>query len=168
MTIEELLAREAIRDVMARYVAAADRGHYSELAALFTPDGVIGFGERHKYEGREAIATGMTEAAKRRGAYDDGNFQRHILGQPLIGITDANTASAVTYLLVVSELGVEASGVYIDDFVKQDGSWFIAKRYANMEWGRADSRGGNHFKPGATPRHFLDESVNRVLDRPVA
>jgi hypothetical protein len=154
--IEELLAREAIRETMARYVSAADRGCYSELVEVFAPDGVITFGKRARYEGRDAIIASMTESARSRGAYGEKNFQRHILGQPIIRMVDSDNARAVTYILVITELGIDASGVHIDDFIRLEDRWLIARRYANMEWGRTESRGAKHFGPDPTPRHLFD------------
>ncbi|WP_420145553.1 nuclear transport factor 2 family protein [Sphingobium sp.] len=157
MTIEELLAREAVRDTIGRYVSATDRGRYGELADVFMPDGIIMFGDRVRYEGRDAIIAGMTEGAKKRGAFDsDAKFQRHLLGDPIIRVVDDSHARAVTYILVLSEDGVDASGVYIDHFEKSGARWLIASRYANMEWGRGDSRNARHFKPAPTPLDRFD------------
>ena len=41
MTVEELLAREAIRDTMAKYNMAGDRLKVDDYAACFTEDGVM-------------------------------------------------------------------------------------------------------------------------------
>ena len=41
MTLDELIARECVRDTYARYNHAGDRGRIEELAACFTVDGIL-------------------------------------------------------------------------------------------------------------------------------
>ena len=41
MTLDELLAREAIRDTMAKYNVSGDRLKAEDFAACFTEDGII-------------------------------------------------------------------------------------------------------------------------------
>ncbi len=41
MTLDELLAREAIRDTMAQYNVSGDRLKVEEFAACFTEDGIL-------------------------------------------------------------------------------------------------------------------------------
>jgi hypothetical protein len=42
----ELLARESIRDLVARYNMLGDSGRIDEVAALFCPDGCLEIGDR--------------------------------------------------------------------------------------------------------------------------
>jgi hypothetical protein len=51
--------------------------------------------------------------------------------------------------MVVTEIGFDHSGVYVDDFVKSGDRWLIAHRAANLEWVRPDSRFFSF--PGAVP-----------------
>ncbi len=60
MTIDDLLAREAIRDTLAKYNASGDRSRTEDYAACFTRDGIIESSDRSGgkgiyYEGRDAI-----------------------------------------------------------------------------------------------------------------
>ena len=60
MTLDEMLAREGIRQTMAAYTAAGDRLREDEFIAVFTEDAVLeseGVPERDlfRYAGREAI-----------------------------------------------------------------------------------------------------------------
>jgi uncharacterized protein (TIGR02246 family) len=149
MKLEEMLAREAIRYTIGRYNSAIDRSAYAELANVFMPDGVMAFGGQAPLQGRDKIIAAMTAGAERRGAFDAKNFQRHLLGNSIINVVDATTARSVHYILVITELGVDHSGVYVDDFVKSGERWLIAHRAANLEWVRPDSR--FHSFPGALP-----------------
>jgi hypothetical protein len=149
MKLDEMLAREAIRYTIGRYNSAIDRSAYPELAEVFMPDGIMAFGGQPPLEGREKIIAAMTAGAERRGAFDPKNFQRHLLGNSIINIVDGATARSVHYILVITELGVDHSGVYVDDFVKSADRWLIARRAANLEWVRPDSRFFSF--PGALP-----------------
>ena len=149
MTLEEMLVREAIRYTIGRYNSAVDRSAYAELADVFTPDGVMAFGGHTRLEGHARIIAALSAGAEKRGALDPKNFQRHVLGNSIINVIDARSARSVHYILVVSELGFDHSGVYLDDFVKSGERWLIAHRAANLEWVRPDSRFFSF--PGAVP-----------------
>jgi uncharacterized protein (TIGR02246 family) len=149
MKLEEMLAREAIRYTIGRYNSAIDRSAYPELANVFTPDGVMAFGGQTPLQGRDKIIAAMSAGAERRGALEAKNFQRHLLGNSIINVVDATSARSVHYILVITELGVDHSGVYVDNFVKSGERWLIAHRAANLEWVRPDSRFFSF--PGALP-----------------
>jgi len=149
MKLEEMLAREAIRYTISRYNSAIDRGAYAELAEVFTPDGIMAFGGQARLQGHAKIIAAMTHGAQKRGAFEAKNFQRHLLGNSIINVVDERTARSVHYILVITELGVDHSGVYVDDFVKSADRWLIAHRAANLEWVRPDSRFFSF--PGALP-----------------
>ncbi len=149
MKLDEMLTREAIRYTIGRYNSAIDRSAYPELAEVFTPDGTMAFGGHARFEGREKIIAALTAGAEKRGGFDAKNFQRHLLGNSIINVVDDRSARSVHYILVITELGVDHSGVYVDDFVKSGDRWLIKHRQANLEWVRPDSRFFSF--PGAIP-----------------
>jgi SnoaL-like domain len=149
MKLEEMLVREAIRYTISRYNSAIDRSAYPELAQVFTPDGTMAFGGQARFEGRDKIIAALTAGAEKRGALDAKNFQRHLLGNSIINVVDGSSARSVHYIVVITELGVDHSGVYVDDFVKSGERWLIRHRQANLEWVRPDSR--FYSFPGAVP-----------------
>jgi hypothetical protein len=149
MKLDEMLTREAIRYTIGRYNSAIDRSAYPELAEVFAPDGTMAFGGHARFEGREKIIAALTAGAEKRGAFDAKNFQRHLLGNSIINVVDDRSARSVHYILVITELGVDHSGVYVDDFVKSGDRWLIKHRQANLEWVRPDSRFFSF--PGAIP-----------------
>ena len=63
MEFWELSAREAIRDLVARYNANGDSGRFDELLALFAEDALVEVPPR-SYRGREEIRTLFTGAAR--------------------------------------------------------------------------------------------------------
>ena len=149
MKLDEMLAREAIRYTIGRYNSAIDRSAYPELADVFTSDGVMAFGGQARFEGRDKIIAALSAGAQKRGAFEPKNFQRHLLGNSIINVVDDATARSVHYIMVVTEIGFDHSGVYVDDFVKSGDRWLIAHRAANLEWVRPDSRFFSF--PGAVP-----------------
>jgi hypothetical protein len=140
MKMEEVIAREAIRHTVGIYNSAVDRNEYRELASVFVPNGIIKFAGNASLQGHESIIFTMLEGAKRRGDFEIGNFQRHLLGNSMINIVDGENARAVHYIVVATEAGLDHGGVYVDDFVKVGESWLIATRNANLEWINPGSR----------------------------
>ncbi len=64
MELWELVARESIRDLVARYNANGDAGRFDQVLALFADDAVMELvsaaGEVRRYEGVDQIATIFT------------------------------------------------------------------------------------------------------------
>jgi hypothetical protein len=156
MNIEEMLIREAIRYTISRYISAIDRGAYEELAEVFTPDGTMTFGGHASLVGHDRIMSSMRQGAERRGAFAPGNFQRHLLGHSMINIIDGRAARSVHYILVTSEVGIDHSGIYVDDFVKSGDRWLIARRKANLEWVSPTSRFASFPGPNPVSKTGLD------------
>lgn len=140
MTVEEMLAREAIRYTISRYNSAVDRAAYDEFVDVFMPDGVMMFSDRKRLDGLDDIIATMSANAKARGAYEDSYFQRHLLGNPMINLLDDKTARVVTYLAAYTEFGLDHTGVYVDRFVKSGDRWLIAERVGHLEWGSRKTR----------------------------
>lgn len=146
MSIEDLLAREAIRQTMANYNIAGDRMQLDELAAQFTEDGVLKFpGQvaRGRVEiveklggGRRAPAEADASDAARRGPVTK---VRHNLTTSQI-VVDGEQATGRTYFLVVTNYGPDHMGVYVDRFRKVDGRWLIAERDVRIDW-QSDASG---------------------------
>jgi ketosteroid isomerase-like protein len=140
MTIEDMLAREAIRYTIELYNRNIDTGDFDRHAEVFHPDAhfvVRGLGEAH---GLDAILKLLRPGASTLDARDPGNFQRHNLTSMMIDLTGADTADVTTYICVTSEKGFDHCGRYDDKFVRADDRWLILKRHAAMEWSRDDSR----------------------------
>lgn len=140
MTLEEMLAREAIRYTIELYNKASDTAEYTLHRLVFHPEAVFEVQGKGELKGPDAIIAMLLPAAERRGAFEEGNFQRHNLTTTMIELTGPETAKAVTYIIVVTELGIDHSGRYDDEFVRSGDRWLIMRRRATMEWSRQDSR----------------------------
>ncbi|WCT75270.1 nuclear transport factor 2 family protein [Sphingomonas naphthae] len=146
MTIDQFLAREAIRDTMARYNHAGDRLKVDDYVACFAPDGIME--TRHddpafafRYEGREAIRDWMSrwlERTRTSGVHG-ASFVRHHLTTCQIDLTGADTARARTYWIAWTDIGADHAGLYIDSFRKVGAAWLIAHRLVREDWRSPDS-----------------------------
>src|SRR5262245_2536883 len=63
MDLAALVAREAIRDIVARYAHAADRGRFDDVAALFAEDGVLELPDGRRPVGPAAIGAFLVETS---------------------------------------------------------------------------------------------------------
>jgi hypothetical protein len=133
MTIEELIAREEIRVLLATYHMGGDQGRLDRLASVFAPDGVL--------KGRQSW-TGPAEIERNLGGVrtkTDGpdrplEFIRHMLGTSMITFDDPATARGRTYFLAVTEIGPDHMGVYVDRIEKRGDKWLIAEREVRIDW----------------------------------
>jgi hypothetical protein len=154
MTLEDLLAREAIRDTLAKYNTSGDRSRAEEYAACFTTDGIIESEDRSGnkaiyFEGRDAILAWQTAWKNApKGSNDTPNVQRkaqfvrHNLTTSKIDLTGPDTANVRTYWMVITDVGPDHSGVYVDKFRKEDGHWLIAHRKVRTDWFAPNSHFG--------------------------
>ena len=146
MTLDELLAREAIRKTMAAYTMAGDRLREDEFVAVFTEDAVLeteGVPERDafRYAGREAIRGWIARWRKPPGEapVHQASFIRHHLSTCHIELVGADAAKTRTYWVAYTDLGPDHGGYYVDDFRKEGELWLIARRRIRMDWRRDDS-----------------------------
>ena len=144
--IDELAAREAIRDLVARYNANADSGRFDEVVELFAPDAVMELpGE--VLEGRGAIDALFRRTRERvvAGTPDGVRPQlRHYTSTLQIDLDDADHAHSRCYFEVLMHHGLDHWGRYVDDFVRIDGEWKFARRRVTTD-GRRE--GGSALDP---------------------
>ena len=139
MTIDDLLAREAIRHVMAKYTTSGDRLNIDDFVSCFTQDAVIRSehvppDRAFHYEGKPAIRAWQERWLAGDGDTHGATFVRHHLSTSRIDLTDAQTATARTYWVAWTDIGPDHAGYYLDDFRKVDGEWLIARRRVRLDW----------------------------------
>ena len=142
MTLDELLAREAIRHTLASYNMAGDRLKLDEFLAVFTEDAVLESagatpGEGFRCEGREAIRRWMTDFPSRPArpaGVEAPKFVRHNLTTSQIELTGPETAKARTYFHVYTQIGPDHAGYYVDVLRKTGDRWLIADRRIRVDW----------------------------------
>jgi len=135
MDLDELIAREAIRDLVARYNANADSGRFAQVLELFAPDAVMEIpGARH--DGREAIGAMFRSVRERvEDSATEGarSHLRHFTATLQIDVDDADHAHSRCYFAVLMPQGLDHWGRYVDDFVRIDGEWKFARRRVDTE-----------------------------------
>ena len=143
MELWELVARESVRDLIARYNANGDSGRIDQMVEVFAPDAVFEALDL-RFEGREAIReffSGVTRTAagpqervpdtpsvvdwKARG---NKPMLRHITGTTQIDVIDERTVRARSYYYVIVPHGLDHWGRYLDEFGLVDGEWRITHR----------------------------------------
>lgn len=142
MTIEELLAREAIRDTMAKYTVSGDRLKVAEYVSCFTEDAIIESDgvppdKAFRYQGRAEILAWQKRWLERdpdAPAVHGARFIRHHLSTSKIDITGPDTAQARTYWVAWTDIGPDHAGYYLDQFRKVGDQWLIAHRKVRLDW----------------------------------
>jgi len=140
MTLEELCAREAIRDLLARYNHAGDRGRLDELVRCFAEDGVMELDDVAPLAGRAAIEAHLRGVAERLAAGTRRATLRHHVSSVRITITDAEHAEAWSYFSVFTEIGLDHWGRYADRLVRRGDMWLFALRRVRVDGAAAGSR----------------------------
>lgn len=147
MTLEELLAREAIRDTMAKYNTSGDRLKVEDYVSCFTEDGIMESefvleDKAFRYAGKAEIHAWQMRWLSREPGGDTvhkASFIRHHLSTSKIDITGPDTAKARTYWVAWTDIGPDHAGYYLDLFRKVGEEWLIAHRRVRLDWESPDS-----------------------------
>jgi 3-phenylpropionate/cinnamic acid dioxygenase small subunit len=148
MTVEELLAREAIRDLVARYHSFGDAGRFDQLFELFADDIVMelrSVGRRPAVhtgiDEVRAIFTGTSDRVLDRDTGRDGSavpYIRHHHASHRIDVVDADHATGRSYFAVIAGVrggpgGLDHWGRYTDEYVRRGGRWLFRRRQVVTE-----------------------------------
>lgn len=142
----ELIAREGIRDLLARYTWAGDRGQVDAVAACFTPEGVLDVGEDGgRWTGREAIREELAAVVDRVATSGAAPTPvQHHVSSVLIDLHDPSTAAVRSCFCVFTDAGADHWGTYRDEVVldPSEGTWCFARRTVRVMGRSPDSRFG--------------------------
>jgi hypothetical protein len=146
MDLEDLLAREGIRDLVARYNSYGDSGRFDPLFELFAQDAVMetgdAGGELTVYDGREnvkRIFTGAQARVQQQAATAGPTYIRHFTATHQIDLVDADHATGRCYFAVIMDGGLDHWGRYIDRYVRIDGGWRFEHRRVYVDGRRPTS-----------------------------
>lgn len=154
MDTAELAAREAVRELVARYAHLVDRGRIDEVVLLFTADGVLEANDLPPVRGREAIRAFLAGTKARLAAATTRPLIRHHVSSLTIDLTGPDAATAASYFFAVTERGPDHWGRYRDRIVRVDGGWLFAHRRVRTDGHAPGSWGGGSpggAAPGAAP-----------------
>jgi hypothetical protein len=140
MDVEELIAREEIRTLIARYNHAGDRGRLDELLACFGQDGVMELEGIAPLQGRAAIRRHLAGVMESFAAATERAILRHHVSSVSIELVSPLEARAHSYFAVFTEVGLDHWGRYTDHFACMDGCWHIAHRRVRVDGAAPASR----------------------------
>jgi hypothetical protein len=134
MDITEVADRLAIAETLALYCRGIDRCDGEQLAAAFTPDALIDYGD-----GAKPVAEVIPGLMAGLGSM---RLTQHNISNTVIRI-DGERARAETNCVALhliptpeGEIELVVGGRYLDRLAKQAGRWRIAERLYVMDWNR--------------------------------
>ena len=132
MEIAEFVARESIRDLVARYNAAGDAGDVDTVAALFAQDAVMEV-EGAVFTGREAVRDMFTGVARSTGEARLARYIRHFTATHQIDVTGTDTANGRCYYQTLTEHGLDHWGRYVDRYAVVACRWRFVHRRVTID-----------------------------------
>jgi 3-phenylpropionate/cinnamic acid dioxygenase small subunit len=141
MTVDELLAREGIRQTLAAYTMSGDRLRVEDFIAVFTEDGVLESegvpeSDAFRYTGREEIRNWLSRWRASDGSTQahQATFIRHHLSTSQIELAGPDIAKVRTYWTAYTDTGPDHCGYYVDVLRKTGERWLIAHRRVRLDW----------------------------------
>jgi ketosteroid isomerase-like protein len=153
MELWEVIAREQIRDTLARYNAAGDRGDARTLAEQFLPDGVLAENTVGEFVGREAIEGfigGVATSHEPASTPGARLFVHHHVSSVTITVATPTRAEAASYFAVFTHDRLDHWGRYRDVLAPHGDRWLIERRTVRVD---KDIEGGIHHE-------FVQRSVS--------
>jgi hypothetical protein len=132
----ELIARERIRDTLARYTWSGDSLRAEDLAAAFCEDGELEVRGSDPVRGRAAIAAFITGVGRRPPAPTGSarRIVRHNVTNIRFLELAPERALVASYFTVLTEIGLDHYGRYRDTFVPAGDEWLIRHRFVSTDW----------------------------------
>jgi SnoaL-like protein len=126
--ISDLLAREAIRDLAIRYNSYGDSGLFDRMLELFASDAILEV-DGDVYEGRDEIRN-MFSRVPVRTSKGGGRpaYLRHCTSTHQIDLVDETRATGRCYFFVLTAVGLDHWGRYLDEYRVVNGEWCFTRR----------------------------------------
>jgi hypothetical protein len=136
----ELVAREHIRDTLARYNWSGDAGRIDDLADTFCADGVLEIRGFEPLRGRSAIVAFLGGVTGNVAASTDVKpIVRHNVANLLFNAITHDEAQVSCYFTVVTHVGLDHLGRYRDTLVPDGDTWRIKNRKVSTDWAAPES-----------------------------
>jgi hypothetical protein len=140
MDMWELVAREHIRDTLARYNWSGDAGRLDDLADTFCADGVLEIRGLEVLRGRSEIVAFLGGVTGRVAVSADVKpIVRHNVANVLFNEVARDHAQVSCYFSVVTHIGLDHVGRYRDTLVPDGVIWRIRHRKVSTDWAAPDS-----------------------------
>jgi hypothetical protein len=141
----ELVARESIRDRIARWNADGDAGRQGEMVQVLAPHVEFQAADSPVMHGRDEVLAYLSgvrsDDQTPRDPPPPGRYLppgkrpsiRHFTSTTQIDLESETTATVRTYYAVLTSHGLDHWGRYLDEFGVVDGQWLITKRTITTE-----------------------------------
>ena len=126
METSELVARECIRDTVARYNHAGDSGRFDDMVNCFADDGTLTIVGGAEHRGH--VSLGQFFSGVGGSARPGFTHLRHCVTNLLIDVESPESAFAQSYFQVITDIGLDHWGRYRDRFVPVGDRWLLAER----------------------------------------
>ena len=135
-----MVAREQIRDTLARYNWSGDAGRIDGLAETFCADGVLEIRGMEPLRGRSEITAFLGNVTSNVVAAPDvKRIVRHNVANVLFTELTSEQAHVSSYFTVVTHIGLDHFGRYRDILVPDGETWLIKHRKVSTDWAAANS-----------------------------
>ena len=139
---ENAQAYVGIMHTLSVYHIGLDDGDFEMVGRTFAEDALLEQSNGNQVLGRAAICEAFRFRREKRFENVDREavFQRHNLTTRFIEIIDDGEATATSYFLVTSEIGLDHSGRYFDRLSRCQAGWRITHRKISIDWMHEGSR----------------------------
>jgi hypothetical protein len=130
----ELVARESIRDLVARYNANGDSGRFGPMLELFAEDAVLELPDQ-VCRGRAEIRDFFESIARGTGSGSGARarFIRHFTSTHQIDLLGENEAQGRCYYAVLTDRGLDHWGRYVDAYRRIGDRWLFGERRVTLD-----------------------------------
>jgi ketosteroid isomerase-like protein len=128
----ELIARESIRDLVARYNANGDAGRFDPMLELFAEDAVLEV-PNETLAGCAAIRSFFEAVAAEGSGRPRVRLLRHFTATLQLDLEGPSEARGRCYYQVLTQAGLDHWGRYIDRYRCQGGRWLFAHRVVSID-----------------------------------
>jgi len=135
----EVVARERIRDTLARYNWSGDAMRLDEFAGSFCEDGELQLRGSDPVRGRAAIAEFIGGVGTPAAVGGPVRIVRHNLTNIRFLELTRQQARVASYFTVLTEIGLDHYGRYRDTFVPVGDDWLIRHRFISTDWAAPSS-----------------------------
>ena len=140
MEMWELLAREQIRDTLARYNWSGDAGRLDGLAETFCVDGVLEIRGFEPLRGRSEIVAFLSGVTSNVAVdVEVKPVVRHNVANVVFNELTPDQAHVSSYFAVVTHIGLDHFGRYRDILVPDGETWLIKHRKVSTDWAAPNS-----------------------------
>lgn len=136
-TVETMLARQDIHDVMMRYARGIDRGDEALLLGCYWEDAIEVHGPAYNGPAVPYLKSAAARMLKNRPT------MQHFIGNVHIDFDGADTAWVESYILTFARFDKDGApwdtltgARSFDKFVRRGGEWRILHRRAVFDWNR--------------------------------